>query len=65
MGDGECRKLKSNIKSKLCRMLGSDRAIKKKKPCGIKWIGKGVVKEARPDAIVNRVVRGSPFTGHN
>lgn len=46
-------------------MVGSDRAIKKKKPCGIKWIGKGVVKEARPDAIVNRVVRGSPYAGHN
>ena len=46
-------------------MLGGDRAIKKKKPCGIKRIGKGVVKEAWPDAIVNSVVRGSPYAGHN
>ena len=65
MGDGEGRKLKLNIKSKLCRMLGGDRAIEKKKPCGIKRIGKGVVKEAWPDAIVNSVVRGSPYAGHN
>lgn len=41
MGDGEGRKLISNIKSKLCRMLGVDRTIKKKKPCGVKWIGRG------------------------
>lgn len=46
-------------------MLGGDRDIKKKKPCGIKWIGKRVVKESWPDAIVNRIVRGSPYAGHN